>query len=109
MWNALVTLHWHPRRELHGVGDRRVGQRGALGRERGRRRGPGDATQFAGGPMAGQWRGGGGDVRIGQAKGEVEHVVLVVRGLLERVVDMVFEDDVTRRAGDRLLARGCEG
>lgn len=39
---------------------------------------------------------GSQNVRIRQAKGQVEHVVLVVSWLLKRVVDVILEDDVTR-------------
>ena len=46
--------------------------------------------------------------RVGEAKGEVEHVVFVITGLLEMVVCVLIEDDVARRAGNRALAGAFE-
>lgn len=43
--------------------------------------------------------------RVCQAKGEIEHVVLIVAGLLQLVVYVWLENDMACRAGDGAFAR----
>src|ERR1700761_5313212 len=45
---------------------------------------------------------------LGQAEGEVEHVLLVLAGLGQQVVPFVLDDDMAGRAGERALARTFE-
>jgi hypothetical protein len=47
---------------------------------------------------------GEGDRRVSQTERQVEHVVLLVRRLLDPVVELLREDDVACRAGDRAFA-----
>jgi len=47
-------------------------------------------------------------VRLCQSKGQVEHVVLLVRWLGQAVVHMGLQNDVTRRAGQGRLAGALE-
>ena len=42
---------------------------------------------------------------LGQIEGEVEHVVLILARLLQQIVPIRIDDDVTGRAGERPFAR----